>query len=141
MRRRGWSAPRLAEVAGGVSPSSIRAYLADRTAPRPAQALAIALALGPSDGKALLESWGHTDLASGFDRETHPARTESAVRVSGAHHRRHNRLEYSGEPLSGAGTDVAHALIRWIQHIEAPTGLPTPGTRVAITPPKPTAGP
>jgi transcriptional regulator with XRE-family HTH domain len=141
MRRRGWSAPRLAELAGGVSASSIRAYMADRTVPRPAQALALANGLGAVDGKALLEAWGYTDLAEGFytqwREDVFPDDVHIAQRSEMMN--RYNRIEYPGETLSDSGIKVVEALVSWIQHIEAaadtpgrparrrPTALPTKG--------------
>ena len=119
MRRRGWSAPRLAELAGGVSASSIRAYMADRTIPRPDHALALARSLGPLDGKELLEGWGYMDLAHGFYEEWAAAGTDERVQRMTEAYYRFNRIEYPGEPLSDPGIKVVEALVSWIQYIEA----------------------
>ncbi len=137
MRRRGWSAPRLAEVAGKVSASSIRAYMADRTNPRPDHALALARSLGPLDGKALLEAWGYTDLAHGFYEEWTAVGTEERVqRITEAFYR-YNRIEYPGEILSDPGIKVVEELIAWIQHIEATAEAPgRPARRRPATPPR-----
>jgi hypothetical protein len=123
MRRRGWSAPRLAELTGGVSASSIRAYLADRTVPRPSQALAVANGLGPVDGKTLLEAWGFTDLAEGFHakwREGVLADDDGSARRSDLLYR-FNHIEYPGETLSDAGQELARAVVAWVQHLERST--------------------
>jgi hypothetical protein len=126
MRRRGWSAPRLAELAGGVSASSIRAYVADRTVPRPSQALALANGLGAVDGKALLEAWGYTDLAEGFythwREDVFPDDDHIAHRSEMMN--RFSRIEYPGAILSDPGREVVEALITWIQHIEAAAETP-----------------
>ncbi len=108
MRRRGWSAPRLAELAGGVSASSIRSYAADRSTPRPQQALAVAGALGAADGRALLDAWGYTDLADGF----------SAQRPEGAPVPHPPVAEAVGGPMSDPGVAVLQALASWIRHVE-----------------------
>jgi hypothetical protein len=139
MRRRGWSAPRLAEVAGGVSASSIRAYMADRTVPRPSQALALANGLGAVDGKALLEAWGYTDLAEGFYTQwrddVFPDDDHIAHRSDMMN--RFNRIEYPGETLSDPGIQVVEALITWIQHIEAAAAIPgRPARRRPAAPPR-----
>ena len=125
MRRRGWSAPRLAALAGGVSASSIRAYMADRTNPRPDHALAVARSLGPLDGKALLESWGYTDLADGFHEEGRGAgNNDRGERTTQAPHR-FNRVEFAGDPLSDRGLDLVRSVVTWVQHIEQVTATPT----------------
>ena len=129
MRRRGWSAPRLAEVAGGVSASSIRAYLADRTTPRPGHALALARALGPLDGKALLEAWEHPDLAEGFGEEWRAGSTDERVKRMTEAYYRFNRVEYQGEPLPEPAIAVVQALIEWLQRVQRsaqPTKPPRP---------------
>jgi len=121
MRRRGWSAARLAEVARGVSASSVRAYTADRTVPRARQALAIATALGPRDGRTQLEAWGFTDLAVGLVdtwRQTMTADEEGIRSVADVYYR-YNKIEYLGEPLSEASLGVAQAILAWLQHLEA----------------------
>jgi hypothetical protein len=120
MRRHGWSAARLAEIAGGVSASSVRAYTADRSTPRPTQALAVANALGSQDGRKMLEAWGYYDLAAGFSEDWekaaagHEAKgfaaTESALRGNG--------LDYSGEPLSSPGLALVRAVLEWVQSVE-----------------------
>jgi transcriptional regulator with XRE-family HTH domain len=120
MRRRGWSAARLAEVAGAVSATSIRAYAADRSVPRPSQALAIATALGPVDGQALLEAWGLHDLAHAFYqkwREENVA-TDESIRRRASLLYGPNRIEYPGEPVSEAGRQLAQAVLAWVQHLE-----------------------
>lgn len=126
LRRRGWSAPRLAEIARGVSASSVRAYLADRTVPRPDHALALATALGPADGKMLLQAWGHTDLAEGFCEQWCAGEgAEPTARPTSP--QRLNRIEYAGEPLSEPGVAVVQAVMAWVQHVEAakaPATLP-----------------
>jgi transcriptional regulator with XRE-family HTH domain len=130
MRRRGWSAPRLAEVAGGVSASSIRAYMADRTVPRPSQALALADGLGAVDGKALLEAWGYTDLAEGFYTQWREAvfPDDASIASRSEMMNRYNRIEYPGETLSDSAIQVVEALVSWMQHIEA--AAETPGRPV-----------
>lgn len=121
MRRRGWSAARLAEIAGGVSASSVRAYTADRSTPRPTQALAVAHALGAQDGRRLLEAWAYHDLAEGFseDRQRATAGHEGRALPPAETPPRGNRIEYSGEPLSDPGLGLVHAGLRWIQSLEA----------------------
>jgi len=124
MRRRGWSAARLAEVARGVSASSVRAYTSDATVPRPRQALAVANALGPKDGRALLEAWSFPDLAAGFYDEWRQAMTQDDTDLSAAAdaYYRHNLIEYPGEPLSEPALGVIRSVIAWFQRIEASTG-------------------
>jgi len=120
MRRHGWSAARLAEIAGGVSASSVRAYTADRSTPRPTQALAVGNALGPQDGRRMLESWGYYDLADGFseDWEKLAAGHEGKVFAASESALRGNRLEYSGEPLSSPGLALVRAVLEWVQSVE-----------------------
>lgn len=120
MRRRGWSAARLAETAGGVSASSVRAYTADRSTPRPAQALAVANALGPQDGRQLLEAWAYNDLAEGFSEEWQRLGTEHDLRPFSTAEAslRGNRIDYSGEPLSEPGLGLVLAVLRWVQSVE-----------------------
>lgn len=119
MRRRGWSAPRLAGMAGGVSASSIRAYVADRTTPRPGHALALANSLGPADGKGLLEAWGFNDLAEGFHQQWEAGRAEERLAVPVAQAAaRLNRVEPPGEPLSNPAAEVVRAVAVWLQHLE-----------------------
>ena len=131
MRRRGWSAPRLAELTGGVSASSIRAYMADRTVPRPSQALAVANGLGPVDGKTLLEAWGFTDLAEGFytkwREDVLPDDDHIAQRSDVLY--RFNHIEYPGETLSDPGQELARALLAWIQHLEQSVANPARATK------------
>jgi transcriptional regulator with XRE-family HTH domain len=119
MRRRGWSAPRLAEIAGGVSASSIRAYVADRATPRPDHALAVATALGPVDGKDLLEAWGLHDLAEGFYEQWRAGGDDGRLERYTRAFYRLNRLEYPGGPLSESGRDMAQAVVAWIQYVES----------------------
>ena len=120
MRRHGWSAARLAEIAGGVSASSVRAYTADRSTPRPSQALAVAHALGQQDGRKMLEAWGYYDLADGFseDMEKVTAGFEGKVFAANESALRGNRLEYSGEPLSSPGLALVRAVLEWVQSVE-----------------------
>lgn len=120
MRRRGWSPARLAGIAGSVSASSIRAYTADRSVPRPRQALAVADALGPRDGRTLLQAWGYTDLAEGFYgawREAMIASDERITAVADEYYR-YSKVEYPGEPLSEPGLEVLRTIAAWMQHIE-----------------------
>jgi transcriptional regulator with XRE-family HTH domain len=108
MRRRGWSAPRLAELAGGVSASSIRSYAADRSTPRPPQALAVAQALGAAEGRTMLDAWGYTDLADGFVEqwpETAPAADQALA-------------EAAGGPMSDHAIVLLRAVTSWVQHVE-----------------------
>jgi transcriptional regulator with XRE-family HTH domain len=74
MRRRGLSAPALAEKTGGeVSSSSIRAWINGETMPTARKALATAEALGDVDaGVELLREWGYHDAADGFEAEALP---------------------------------------------------------------------
>jgi len=121
MRRRGWSAARLAEIAGGVSASSVRAYTADRSTPRPTQALAVARVLGEQDGRRLLEAWSYHDLAEGFSEEWQRATAAHeghALSVADTAFRG-NRIDYSGEPLSDPGLGLVHAVLLWVQSLEA----------------------
>ena len=133
MRRRGWSAPRLSEIAGGVSASSIRAYLSDRTAPRPDHALALARAVGPLDGKLLLELWGYTDLAHGFYEEWRAVGNDDRVERMTQAYYRFNHVEYAGDLLSGPGLDLVRSVAAWVQHIEQMTATP-PQARPRRTP-------
>ncbi|MBP1632368.1 MAG: hypothetical protein H6Q11_656 [Acidobacteria bacterium] len=118
MRRRGWSAARLAEIAGGVSASSVRAYTADRSTPRPSQALAVARALGAQDGRRMLESWGYADLAEGFSEDQQRAANGFEGRPAAGADPRGNRIEYVGEPLSEAGIALVRSILNWVQSIE-----------------------
>ena len=120
MRRRGWSAARLAEIAGGVSASSVRAYTADRSTPRPSQALAVAHALGQQDGRKMLEAWGYYDLADGFseDWEKVAAGHETKAFAASEAALHGNRFEYSGEPLSSPGLALVRAVLEWVQSVE-----------------------
>ena len=128
MRRRGWSAARLAGIAGDVSASSIRSYAADRSAPRPRQALAVAHAMGPKEGRALLEAWGYTDLAEGFYGEWREAMigSDEAITAVADEYYRYNKVEYPGEPLSEPGLEVLRAVALWMQQVE---GIHDPGRR------------
>jgi hypothetical protein len=121
MRRRGWSAARLAEIAGGVSASSVRAYTADRSTPRPTQALAVANALSQQDGRKMLEVWGYYDLADGFseDWERAAAGHETKTFAASESALRGNRFEYAGEPLSSPGLALVRAVLEWVQSVEA----------------------
>jgi hypothetical protein len=121
MRRHGWSAARLADIAGGVSASSVRAYTADRSTPRPTQALAVAHALGPQDGRKMLQGWGYHDLAEGFSEEWQRAAAgfEGKALAAAEPLLRANRLEYSGEPLSSPGLALVRAVLEWVQSVEA----------------------
>jgi len=121
MRRRGWSAARLAGITGGVSASSVRSYAADRSVPRPNQALLVANALGPKEGRTLLEAWGYTDLADGFYDTWREAMTSSDERIAAVadEYDRFNKVEYPGEPLSEPGLRVLRAMAAWAQHMEA----------------------
>jgi hypothetical protein len=121
MRRRGWSAARLAEIAGGVSASSVRAYTADRSTPRPSQALAVANALGPQDGRRVLETWGYADLAEGFSEDWQRATSAFEGRPPVSGQPRGNRIEYAGDPLSDSGLSLVRAILSWVQSIEAAT--------------------
>ena len=120
MRRRGWSAARLAGIAGRVSASSIRAYAADHSIPRPTQALAVAGALGPREGRGMLEAWGYQDLAEGFVGRWREAMVNSDEKMTAVadEYYRYNKVEYSGEPLSEAGIAVIQAVAQWAQHLE-----------------------
>lgn len=120
MRRHGWSAARLAEIAGGVSASSVRAYTADRSTPRPTQALAVARALGAQDGRRMLEAWGYHDLADGFSEDWERAAAGPDTRAFAAEASLHShRLEYSGEPLSSPGLGLVRAVLEWVQSVES----------------------
>lgn len=121
MRRHGWSAARLAEIAGGVSASSVRAYTADRSTPRPSQALAVAKALGPQDGRMVLEAWGYADLAEGFSEEWQRAAIgyEGRALAAAESSLRGNRIEYPGEPISDPGLGLVRAVLAWVQSVEA----------------------
>jgi hypothetical protein len=122
MRRHGWSAARLAEIAGGVSASSVRAYTADRSTPRPSQALAVANALGSQDGRKMLEAWGYADLAEGFTEEWQRATVGYEGRALAAAEtslRQPNLIDYSGEPLSDPGLGLVRAVLVWVQSVEA----------------------
>lgn len=121
MRRRGWSAARLAEIAGSVSASSVRAYTAGRSTPRPTQALAVGNALGQQDGRRLLEAWGYTDLAEGFSEEWERAGAahDTPAFSSAEATLRANRIDYSGEPLSEPAVGLVMAVLRWVQAVEA----------------------
>lgn len=132
MRRRGWSAARLAGIAGRVSASSIRAYAADRSVPRPTQALAVAGALGPREGRGMLEAWGYPDLAEGFYgswREAMIASDEHITAVADEYYR-YNKVEYSGEPLSEAGIAMIQAVANWAQHLEQVAAAERPKGRL-----------
>ena len=118
MRRRGWSAARIAEIAGGVSASSVRAYTADRSTPRPSQALAVAKALGPQDGRRMLESWRYTDLAEGFSEDLQRAASSPEGRMPAVTEAGGNRIEYPGELLSDAGLALVRATLNWVQSME-----------------------
>jgi hypothetical protein len=120
MRRRGWSAPRLAGIARGVSASSVRSYAADRSTPRPQQALLVANALGPKEGRTLLEAWGFTDLADGFYSAWREAMIVSDERITAVadEYYRFNKVEYPGEPLSEPGLRVLRAVALWMQQVE-----------------------
>jgi hypothetical protein len=118
MRRRGWSAARLAEIAGGVSASSVRAYTTDQSTPRPSQALAVANALGPQDGRRMLEGWGYTDLAEGFSQDRQRAASSPEGRASAVTETGGNRIEYLGESLSDAGLALVRATLNWVQSME-----------------------
>jgi hypothetical protein len=126
MRRRGWSAARVAEVAQGVSASSVRAYTADRVVPRVRQALAVANVLGPRDGRMLLEAWGFNDLAEGFVEQWRRAMTgdDSQMKAVGDVYYRYNKIEYLGEPLSEAALHVAQSMIAWLQTAETAAAVP-----------------
>jgi len=121
MRRRGWSAARLAEIAGGVSASSVRAYTADRSTPRPTQALAVANVLGAQDGRRMLEAWAYHDLAEGFSEEWERSASapEGRPLASAEAPFRANRIEYAGEPLSNPGLRLVQAVLHWVQSLEA----------------------
>ena len=119
MRRRGWSAARLAEIAGGVSASSVRAYTADRSTPRPSQALAVANAIGPQDGRKILEAWGYADLAEGFAEEWQRTTVTYEGRPTPGTEPRGNRIEYAGEALSDPGLALVQAVRAWVQSVEA----------------------
>ena len=132
MRRRGWSAPRLAGMTGGVSASSIRAYVANRTTPRPSHALALAGALGPADGKGLLEAWGFNDLAESFHEQWGAGRAEERLAVPLAQAAaRLNGVEPPAEPLSGPAAEVVRAMAAWLQHIEQGPAAPGRAVRPA----------
>jgi len=120
MRRHGWSAARLAEIAGGVSASSVRAYTADRSTPRPTQALAVANALGPQDGHSMLEAWGYTDLAEGFkeDWQRATAGHEGRGITAAEFVSRGGRGKHVEEPLSEAGLTFLRAAQAWVESVE-----------------------
>jgi hypothetical protein len=122
MRRRGWSAVRLAEASrGGACASSIRAYASDRSSPRLPQALALAQAMGHADGRALLEAWGYPDVAEGFGSPPSPPLVgeDPGLRARAGAPQRRNLVEYPGEPLSAAGLDIIRSVAAWIQQMEA----------------------
>ena len=123
MRRHGWSAARLDEIAGGLSASSVRAYTADRSTHRLTQALAVANALGPQDGRRMLEVWGYHDLADGFTERWQRATVgfEVPTPADAPATLRGNRIEYPGEPLSDPGLGLVRAVLIWVQSIEAAT--------------------
>lgn len=129
MRRHGWSAARLADIAGGVSASSVRAYTADRSTPRPTQALAVANALGEQDGRKMLEAWGYYDLADGFSEDWDKAASGYETKTFAASEAalRGNRFEYSGDPLSSPGLALVRAVLEWVQSVEGGSrNQPTP---------------
>lgn len=68
MRRRGLTAPQLAQKSRGeVSSSSVRAWAEGQTLPTPRKALAVAQALGdPEAGAEVLRAWGMLDAAEGL---------------------------------------------------------------------------
>jgi hypothetical protein len=109
MRRRGLSAARLAAIASRVSASSIRSYAADRSTPRPQQALAVARALGATEGRTLLDAWGYTDLADGFVegwQEPAAAMDQAAA-------------EAALGPMSDHSIVLLRAVTTWVRHVEA----------------------
>lgn len=71
MRRRGMSAPAVAEKSrGAVSASSVRSWVAGTALPTPKKALAAVQALGDDDAaREVLRAWGLIDLAEGFSQE------------------------------------------------------------------------
>lgn len=89
--------------------------------PGPPQALIAANSLGPKEGRALLEAWGHEDLADGFysawRREMVPS-DERLIALADEYYR-FNKVEYPGEPLSEPGRRVLQAMAAWVQHMEA----------------------
>lgn len=120
MRRRGWNPPRLSELtAGAVSPSSIRVYAADKSRPRSSLALAIANAIGPEHGAALLRLWDYPDLADGFLDEWRGEVIDTDDKLS--HHvkvsYRLNRIEYNGDPLSDEAMAIVGQVITGIQRM------------------------
>jgi hypothetical protein len=126
MRRRGWNPPRLSELtAGAVSPSSIRVYAADKSRPRSGLALAIANAIGPEHGAALLRLWDYPDLADGFLDEW----KEEALSTNDKLHHwaevsyRLNRIEYDGDPLSNEAIAIVGQVITGLQRMN---GRPRP---------------
>ena len=132
MRRRGWNPPRLSSLTEGtVSASSIRAWVAGKSAPRRYLALEIAKVLGPVHGATLLRLWDLPDLADGFLEEMrgmaigangtfiHPLsqhQGEAAIRS--------NLIEYSGEPLSDEATDIIATLIWRLQRLSPSSSEP-----------------
>ncbi len=109
MRRRGLSAARLAAIAGNVSASSLRSYAADRSTPRPQQALAVARALGANEGRTLLDAWGYTDLADGFVEQWPEAALPTDQAAAAA----------VGGLMSDPGIAVLRAVASWIRYVEA----------------------
>jgi hypothetical protein len=69
MRRRGMSAPQVAERSRGeVSASSVRSWIAGAALPTPRKALAAANALGDLDAaREVLTAWGYHDAADGLE--------------------------------------------------------------------------
>jgi hypothetical protein len=110
MRRRGLSAARLATIAGKVSASSIRSYAADRSIPRPQQALAVARASGPHEGRTLLDAWGYTDLADGFAEDWH----ETAAAAT-----HHAAAEAALGSMSDHSIVLLRAVTSWVRYVEA----------------------
>lgn len=121
LRRRGWSPARLADIAKDVSASSVRSYIAGRSLPRQRQALAVAHALGPKEGRLLLQAWGYDDLAEGFYGEWREAMISSDDRITAVadEYYRFNKVEYPGEPLSEPGLQLLRAIAAWVQQMEA----------------------
>lgn len=127
MRRRGWNPPRLSELtAGTVSLSSIRAYAADKSRPKRSLALAIANAIGPEHGAALLRLWDYPDLADGFLDEWRDTviATDNGLRHQVEAAYRLNRIEYDGDPLPDEAIAIIGQVIKGLQRMNGRSGPP-----------------
>ena len=84
LRRRGLTAPQLAQKSGGeISSSSVRSWVAGTALPTPKNALAAVGALGDHDAAVrVLLAWGMVDAAEVFEIE--PVAALPAAVVSGS---------------------------------------------------------